>query len=38
MNNKNEIDALVKLKENNWKNKKTIELELIDLIHGSNKA
>ena len=32
LNSKNIIDVLVKVKENNWNNKKNIQLEIIDII------
>ncbi len=38
LNNKNEVNLIVQIKENFWKSKKTIQIIIIDLINTSNKA
>ncbi len=38
LNNKNEIDLIVQLKENNWNNRKILQLIIVDLLQISNKA
>ena len=38
LNSKNYFDIIVNFKENNWNNKSTIELEIIDLIKNTNKT
>jgi len=37
LNYKNNLDVLVKVKINNWNNKKNIELEIIDIINNTIK-
>ncbi len=38
LNNKNEVNIIVQIKENFWKNKKNIQVIIIDIINISNKA
>lgn len=38
INCKTNVNLLAKVKENNWNNKKTIQLEIIDIIKTSNKT
>jgi len=38
LNNKNDVDIIVQLKENLWNNKKKIQVIIIDLLTTSNKA
>ena len=38
LNNKNEVNIIVQIKENFWKNKKTIQVIIIDIINIANKA
>ncbi len=38
LNNKNEVNIIVQLKENFWNNKKNIQVVIIDIIPISNKA
>ncbi len=38
INNKTSINLIAKVKENKWNNKKTIQLEIIDIIKTTNKA
>ncbi len=38
LNSKNEFNILVKIKDNMWNNKSSIELEIIDLIQITNKT
>ena len=38
LNNKNEVNIVVQIKENFWKNKKSIQVIIIDIINIANKA
>jgi single-stranded-DNA-specific exonuclease len=38
LNSKNDVDLLVKIKENKWNNKSTIELEIVDIIKPANNT
>ncbi len=38
LNNKNELSIIVQLEENFWKNKKNLQIIIIDIIISSNKA
>ena len=38
LNSKNTHDILVKIKENEWNNKISVQLELIDLISNTDKT
>ena len=38
LNDKNQLNLIVQLKQNTWKNKKKLQLILLDIIDLSNKA
>ena len=38
LNNRNQLSLIVQFKQNNWKNKKKLQLILLDIIDLSNKA
>ena len=38
LNSKNTLDILVKIKENDWKNKSSVQLQVVDLISNTNKT
>ena len=38
INSKKNMDLLVKIKENKWNNKSSIQLEIIDVIKSVNKT
>ena len=38
LNNKNKMSLIVQIKENNWNNKKYIQLTVLDTITDLNKA
>ncbi len=38
LNSKNTMDILIKIKDNNWNNRTTIELEIVDIISYINKT
>jgi single-stranded-DNA-specific exonuclease len=38
LNNKNEMNLIVQIKENLWNNKKNLQLIVLDMIHLPNKA
>ncbi len=38
LNNKNELNMIIQIKENMWNNKRKIQLIIIDILKGSNKA
>ena len=38
INNKNNLDIIIQIKENNWNNKNSTQLEIIDIIKRSNNT
>ena len=38
INNKNNLDIMIQIKENNWNNKNSIQCEIIDIIKRSNNT
>ena len=38
LNDRNQLSLIVQFKQNNWKNKKKLQLMLLDIIDLSNKA